>query len=378
MRDDDHPRPLEVRGGEADEAVDGVSRRRLLVGSADLDQERVRRLWRALRHPADLRHEPELHPRVLAVCDVDLPDAANRRLDPRDVDRRLLLRLVVREGEVGDPDVGGHVRGAPAQRHRSRFPDPASREGPAPQVRRGGLAARLGLEALPAARQRLALPLLEHGAAEALAQPLLTGAQLPEAFLDLLQPCAGRRVVGRELDDRCGRRGPSPLRTIGARRPLAPLRGLRLALERRPFRQAALLLHHVRELVGEQPPSARRSGRVAAVAEDDVVPEGVRVRPERTRGRGCGLICVHADGAEVVPEEPFHRGAIRLVQRPPPRLRRGVRWGEASLVCGVLPSRRSLHRGRVRSACDPSSHFDWSSGLCARPGPLARRPCTRG
>jgi hypothetical protein len=46
---------------------------------------------------------------------------------------------------------------------------------------------------------------------------------------------------------------------------------------RHPFR----LLHHVSQLMGQQPPASRRAGVVGALAEEDVLTASESVRPER-------------------------------------------------------------------------------------------------
>ena len=69
------------------------------------------------------------------------------------------------------------------------------------------------------------------------------------------------------------------------------------------------------ELVGDRA-LARRRGRIEVAApEDHVVPDRVRVRPDRFRGRRRLRVRMDADVGEVLPEARFHRRAGRVVER---------------------------------------------------------------
>jgi len=72
----------------------------------------------------------------------------------------------------------------------------------------------------------------------------------------------------------------------------------------------------VRELVREQPATGI-GRRVGALAERDVMADGVRARADRARRIGRARIVVHADVPQIHPEMRLEEGARRGVERPP-------------------------------------------------------------
>ena len=64
-------------------------------------------------------------------------------------------------------------------------------------------------------------------------------------------------------------------------------------------RAELLLLEHVGQLVGEQPPAAQRVEAVLAGAEDEVRAVGVGMGVLRVRGAGGLVVTVDADAGEV-------------------------------------------------------------------------------
>jgi hypothetical protein len=77
-----------------------------------------------------------------------------------------------------------------------------------------------------------------------------------------------------------------------------------------------LLLHHVRQLMGEEPATRRRAGLVASLAEGYVAPDRVSERPDGPGRLGRPGIRVDAHSAEVVPEAGFEGSTCPFVQRP--------------------------------------------------------------
>ena len=92
-------------------------------------------------------------------------------------------------------------------------------------------------------------------------------------------------------------------------------------------RRASALLHDVRQLMGNQPPSFVCSGREPAGSKHDVLSDGVGMRAHlarRSRGAHAG---VHPHIAEFLPEARLEIGAGGGIERLPRRAKRRVHAG---------------------------------------------------
>jgi hypothetical protein len=115
-------------------------------------------------------------------------------------------------------------------------------------------------------------------------------------------------------------------RTIVVRRAMCFTFGER-AIRRATTAVSASLLHHVSELVRDQPLALRGAGCVSTLAEHDVIAERERARVVPLRRVACIRIRVYLHVAEALAEPAFHLGAQRRGQRPTTaELRRIARW----------------------------------------------------
>jgi hypothetical protein len=67
-----------------------------------------------------------------------------------------------------------------------------------------------------------------------------------------------------------------------------------------------LLLHHVRQLMRQQPSTRRRGRRVSTRSKYDMAPHGVSVRLDSSSRLRCAIVGMDPHPAEVVTEARFH------------------------------------------------------------------------
>ena len=106
-------------------------------------------------------------------------------------------------------------------------------------------------------------------------------------------------------DREVGRPVRLPFEGLGAR--IAPRPSVKLRL--------AALLHHVRQLVGDEAQSFGRPGTIAATAQHDLPAARERMRAHGVGGAGGRVVMVDPHPAEVVAQPGLQHGANRGVER---------------------------------------------------------------